>query len=233
MTTDKRLIHEISHGQYILEHGEEIWNWSSPAGKARWMRRCRLFFDFLAPENKHRVLEIGCGTGLFTQELSKTGNTITAIDISEDLIQAARKRATSPNVHFVTGNAYQTDFPAASFDYIVGSSSLHHLDVNASLKEFFRVLKPGGRMLFTEPNMLNLQVALIKNIPHLKRKAGDSPDETAFFRWIIARAFRRHGFSHVEVTPFDFLHPRTPASIVNTIERISIILEKIPLIREF
>jgi len=35
-------------------------------------------------------------------------------------------------------------------------------------------------MMFTEPNMMNPQVALIKNVPSLKSRAGDSPDETAF-----------------------------------------------------
>jgi SAM-dependent methyltransferase len=233
MTTDKRLIHEISHGQYILEHGEEIWNWSSPAGKVRWSRRCGLFSDFIGLNNRHQVLEIGCGTGLFTQELSRTGNKITAIDLCEDLIFCAKERVTAPNVHFVTGNACKTEFADASFDYIVGSSSLHHLEVDTALKEFFRILKPGGKILFTEPNMLNPQVALIKNVPYLKRKEGDSPDETAFFRWKIAETFRGHGFSHVEVTPFDFLHPSTPAPLVKSVDRISVLLEKIPLIREF
>lgn len=231
MTIDPRLDHEITHGQYILEHGEEVWNWSSPAGILRWRRRCELFSDFLG-NNHHRVLEIGCGTGLFTQELSKTSNTIVAIDISEALISKAKERVRRENVHFVTGNAYDMNFPPASFDFIVGSSSLHHLDVDAALKEFHRVLKPGGKILFTEPNMLNPQVAAIKNIPFLKRRAGDSPDETAFFRWKIAGTLRRHGFTDIEVMPFDFLHPAIPKPFIKFCQRVALVLERMPLIRE-
>lgn len=232
MTSDPRLLHEISHGQFILKHGEEVWNWSSPAGKIRWARRCRLFTDFLG-NGCHRVLEIGCGTGLFTQELAQTGHTIVAIDISEALIRKAKERVTAVNVSFVPVNAYDTTFPSSSFDFIVGSSSLHHLEVDKALNEFFRILKPGGRILFTEPNMLNPQVALIKNIPFLKRKAGDSPDETAFVRWKIAGALRQHAFTDIEVVPFDFLHPSMPANCIKTGERLAFFLEKIPIVRQF
>jgi SAM-dependent methyltransferase len=232
MTTDPRLHHEISHGQYSLEHGEEVWNWSSPAGKIRWARRCGLFADFLGTGRK-LVLEIGCGTGLFTKELVKTGHTIVAIDISDALIRKAEKRIASANVHFISGNAYNTDFPLEHFDFIVGSSSLHHLDVEKALKEFFRILKPGGKIFFTEPNMLNPQVALIKNVPFLKRKSGDSPDETAFLRWRIAGAFRRYGFTDIQAIPFDFLHPHLPEAFIKKGTRLTLLLEKIPAIKEF
>lgn len=231
MVGNKRILNEIRHGEYIREHGEEIWNWSSPAGKRRWARRCRLFTECLGNHKSH-VLEIGCGTGLFTRELARTDNTIVAIDISEALITKARERVSSVNVNFIVGNAYKTKLKSGSFDFIVGSSSLHHLEVDSALKEFNRILKPGGKMIFTEPNMMNPQVALIKNVPSIKRRAGDSPDETAFFRWQIANQLRRYGFVDVYIKPFDFMHPQTPAWLLNLTERLTIILEKAPLVRE-
>jgi len=229
--SDERTQNEILHGEYIREHGEEIWNWSSPAGKMRWARRCLLFTEFLG-HHKSRVLEIGCGTGLFTKELARTDNTIVAIDISDALIMKAKERVSSLNVNFTVGNAYETKFKSGSFDFIVGSSALHHLEVDTALKEFSRILKSGGRMMFTEPNMMNPQVALIKNVPFIKRRAGDSPDETAFFRWQIAKKIRVHNFVDVCVEPFDFMHPQTPAWLLNLMGRLAIILEKVPLVRE-
>ena len=231
MLEDERIHNEIRHGEYIREHGEEVWNWSSPAGKRRWARRCHLFTEFLG-NHKSRVLEIGCGTGLFTKELARTDNTIVAIDISKALIIKAKERVSSANVHFIVGNAYETKFKSGSFDFIVGSSSLHHLEVDSALKEFSRILKPGGKMIFTEPNMMNPQVALIKNVPFIKRRAGDSPDETAFFRWQIANQLRRYGFVDVCIKPFDFMHPQTPARLLNLMERLAKILEKVPFVRE-
>jgi SAM-dependent methyltransferase len=231
MAQDERIRNEIRHGEYIKEHGEEIWNWSSPAGHRRWARRCRLFTEFLG-NHQSLVLEIGCGTGLFTKELARTNNTIMAIDISDALIRRARERVTSTNVDFIVGNAYATQFESGIFDFVVGSSSLHHLEIDCALMEFSRILKSGGKMMFTEPNMMNPQVALIKNVPSLKRRAGDSPNETAFFRWKIAQRIQAHNFADVSVEPFDFLHPQTPTRLLNITERLAMILEKVPLVRE-
>jgi len=226
-----RLLNEKRHGEFIREHGEEIWNWSSPAGRSRWRRRCRLFKEFIG-DHHSRVLEIGCGTGLFTSELAGTDNTVLAIDISEALIMKARARVSSANVAFIVGNACETGFETGSLDFVAGSSSLHHLEVDLALKEFFRVLKSGGGMMFTEPNMMNPQVALTKKVPSIKRRAGDSPDETAFFRWRIAEKLRAAGFADILVEPFDFVHPQTPAWLVPMTERAGTVLEKIPLLRE-
>lgn len=231
MVADQRILNEIRHGEYIHVHGEEIWNWSSPAGKRRWFRRCRLFKEFMG-NHKSRVLEIGCGTGLFTKELAGTDNTVVAVDISDTLVMKAKERVSSGNVYFVVGNACETGFNSGSFDFIVGSSSLHHLDVESALKEFCRILKAGGRMMFTEPNMMNPQVALIKKMPSVRRRAGDSPDETAFFRWQIARQLLRCGFVDVTVRPFDFIHPALPAPLLNRADHLAATLEKIPFIRE-
>ena len=231
MADDKRILNEIRHGEYIKEHGEEIWNWSSPAGNIRWGRRCRLFREFIGSNNR-LILEIGCGTGLFTEELAATDNTITAIDISDALIKKAKERVSAANVKFVVGNAYKTKFEPDTFDFIVGSSSLHHLEVDLALKEFSRILKPGGGVMFTEPNMMNPQIALVKNIPALKRRAGDSPDETAFFRWAIARKLLSHNFTEISVVPFDFMHPSIPGSVLGIARQLTSVIEKVPILKE-
>ena len=231
MAEDQRIQNEIIHGEYIREHGEEIWNWSSPAGKLRWARRCLLFKEFIG-NSKSLVLEIGCGTGLFTKELAETDNQIVAIDISEALIEKAKERVHTRNVEFVVDNAYKTKFKPNSYDFIVGSSSLHHLDVDLALQEFSRILKPGGGIMFTEPNMMNPQIALIKNIPAIKRRAGDSPDETAFFRWGIEKKLRSYGFMDISAVPFDFMHPHVPESLLGIAGQLTVVLEKVPVLKE-
>lgn len=227
---DKRLLNEIEHGKYLIEHGAgETWNWETPAGKLRWKRRVDMLREKLARGLK--VLELGCGTGYFTRELVDSGAEITAIDISPDLLDEARREIRAPNVDFRLDNAYEMSFPAESFDHILGSSVLHHLDIRRALSEVYRVLKPGGRIAFTEPNMMNPQIALQKNIPAIKRRMGDSPDETAFFRWRIKRLLSDAGFSEIRVVPFDFLHPAVPPSLIKTVSRIGSIAEKTPLLR--
>ena len=178
------------------------------------------------------VLELGCGTGYFTKEIIKTGAKVTAIDISLDLLAVARKEVGAPNVVFMEENAYRMTFPDNHFDYIIGSSVLHHLDIPKALSEMFRVLKPGGRIAFTEPNMMNPQIAVQKNVPYVKRKLGDSPDETAFFRWRLSKQLRSYGFVDIAIRPFDFLHPATPVKMIPLISSIGLSIEKCPIIKE-
>jgi len=178
------------------------------------------------------VLELGCGTGYFTKELAETKAKIMAIDISPSLLKEAERTVKRANVKFILDNAYQMTFGDATFDAVIGSSVLHHLNVGKAIEEIFRVLKPGGIIAFTEPNMMNPQIALQKNIPYIKKKMGDSPDETAFFRWVIGKKLQQKGFEKVNVQPFDFLHPAVPEKIINTISRVGRLAEKTPLIRE-
>jgi 2-polyprenyl-3-methyl-5-hydroxy-6-metoxy-1,4-benzoquinol methylase len=228
---EDRIINEIKHGKFIAKTGEHIWNWSSPAGKIRWQRRSNMFIDFLGNDRK-KILEIGCGTGLFTKEIAKTDNEITSIDISEELITLAKEKVQSKNVTFLVENAYKTSFQDNYFDFIVGSSILHHLDIDEAIKEFYRLLKDNGKIMFTEPNMLNPQIALQKNIPFLKKLAGDSPDETAFFKWSIDKKITKWGFCNPEVYPFDFLHPAIPGFMLSLAIPVSYFCEKIPLLKE-
>jgi len=158
---EKRIENEIQHGKFLSKIcAGEIWNWEGVAGRRRWERRTRMLTTHI--NSKMQVLEIGCGTGYFTSELQKTNAQISAIDISPDLLEIAKKRINHKNVIFMLENGYEQSFPSECFDTIVGSSVLHHLDVDRALKEFYRVLKKTGSIYFTEPNMLNPQIALQK-----------------------------------------------------------------------
>ena len=228
MSSD-RLKNEIEHGKLLSESGAgEVWNWESPAGRIRWRRRVEMLSSHLRPDMK--VLELGCGTGYFTKEAARSGAEITAIDISNDLLEQARKEVPLENVKFLVENAYEMTFSDNSFDTVIGSSVLHHLEIDSALKEIFRVLRPGGIIRFTEPNMLNPQIAIQKNIPFIKKMLGDSPDETAFFSWSLKKKMLNQGFSEVKIEPFDFLHPSIPAFMLPVMKPFCSALEKIPLL---
>ncbi len=208
----ERIAKEIQHGRFLAEHGAgEIWNWESPAGKLRWARRVKMLSRHLRPGMT--VLELGCGTGYFTRELARSGADVVAIDVSPELLEIAKTNHSAPNVRYEIQNAYALSYPDAVFDSVVGSSVLHHLEIQEALREVYRVLKSGGTIYFTEPNMLNPQIAIQKNVPWVKRKLGDSPDETAFFRWPLRRLLEQRGYRDVRIVPFDFLHPKTPVPV--------------------
>jgi len=227
-----RITKEIQHGRFLAKHGaEEIWNWESPAGRQRWQRRVQMLSGHL--RLGMTVLEIGCGTGYFTRELTRRGADIVAIDVSPDLLEIAKAKYSAPNVRYEIQNAYSLTYADAMFDSVVGSSILHHLEIEEALREIYRVLKPGGTVYFTEPNMLNPQIAMQKNIPWIKRRLGDSPDETAFFRWPLRRLLEQTGYRDVRIDPFDFLHPKTPVPLIDRLNALGRFLENMPGISEF
>jgi ubiquinone/menaquinone biosynthesis C-methylase UbiE len=226
-----KLENEIIHGRYLAQAGAgEVWNWESPAGRERWKRRVGILTSGIRPGMN--ILELGCGTGYFTKELTGFGANITAIDVSPELLEIAEKTVTTPSVTFLIENAFQMTFTDASFDMVIGSSVLHHLDVERAIPEIYRVLKPGGSITFTEPNMMNPQIAAERNIPYFRRKLGNSPDETAFFRWSLKKKLVTAGFSNVYIHPFDFLHPAVPQKKIPLISKIGNVLERTFLVKE-
>lgn len=231
MTKKDKQIHEIEHGKKISSNAEEIWGWSSPAGVLRANRRAAIYVEMGNFGKGDKLLEIGCGTAIFTKKVyESTGADITAIDISVDLLNQAIAKL--PGITFKLDDAMNLSFQEASFTCVYGSSILHHLDFDKSLSEIFRVLKPGGRMVFAEPNMINPQIMIQKNIPFIKKWIGDSPDETAIIRWSLKRKMKKIGFKNIIIIPYDFLHPATPKGIISFIDKMGKIAEKIPVIKE-
>jgi hypothetical protein len=95
-----------------------------------------------------------------------------------------------------------------------------------------RVLKPGGRFCFAEPNWLNPHVMLERSLPVLRRWFRNSPDEVAFTRWGIRAELESMGLRDVEVRPFDFLYPATPRSLIGIVESLGRVAERTPALRE-
>ena len=78
---------------------------------------------------------------------------MTGIDISPEGIKKARIHAKTLNLpaSFYVMNAEQTEFENDSFDIIVGTGILHHLDLHKAHAELQRLLRPDGHMVFIEP----------------------------------------------------------------------------------
>jgi len=222
-----RLERESRHGHDVLRGDESGWGWSTPAGQVRKRRRIDLLTGVVTGmPNRPRVLEVGCGTGTFTGALSEAFPLLTAIDISDPLLRVARERF--PNVELLEQDIHHTTFEDGRFDLVVGCSVLHHLDWDLALLEIFRILKAGGRIRFSEPNLWNPQIFLQKNWGYLKRRLGDSPDEYAFTRRQILRSLSRAGFVEALVEPYEFLHPSTPVRLIPAVERLEALLQRTP-----
>lgn len=232
MDIKKRDLHEIEHFSK-LPH--VWWGLKTIAGQKRYDNKLDNLVKYCNIQNKSKILEVGCGNGEFTKRLAKIKSKdikIAAIDLTPDLITLARKTVKNSNVIFKIDNLHKLSFNNNEFNLVCGISILHHVDLGKSLSEIYRVLKPGGEIFFTEPNMLNPVIFLGIHIPILKEKMEFSPDETAFKRWFLEKELKNVGFKYVSVSNYDFLHPNTPKSIITIIEKASSVAEKTPLLKE-
>ena len=225
-----RFSNELAHGRYLASGcAEETWGWGTPAGQVRAKRRASLILEGAGIGPSSRVLEIGCGTGIFTAIFTESRASIIAVDLSPDLLAIAAQRNLS-RVRFIQKNFEDCDLDGP-FDAVIGSSVLHHLDMERAVPKIFTLLKPGGRLSFAEPNMLNPQVFCER---HFRRFFPyTSPDETAFVRARLHRQLRAAGFESVSIQPFDWLHPSVPEGLITTVSKVGRILESAWLVREF
>ncbi len=232
MTPDpkSRATHEIEHGQYLAAGAPEaIWGWGTPAGKLRAARRGDLILEGACIGPSSRVVEIGCGSGLFTETFARSGAQIIAVDLSPDLLALARQRHL-PNVQFLE-KSFEDCAVDGPFDAVIGSSVLHHLDLERAWPKIMALLKPGGRISFAEPNMLNPQVFCERHFRRFFPQV--SPDETAFVRRRLTRDLERVGFSSIDIQPFDWLHPATPPALIRGVSFVGRVLEALWPVREF
>ncbi len=122
--------------------GEQILPGRTWEGLARGLLR-------LAP--RARYADLGVGDGLLTLMLAEVADSVTAVDLSAEMLSQLRARARRrgiDNVETVEGEIEDLPLPDAGFDVVVLSQALHHADTPLrALTEAHRVLAPGGRLL--------------------------------------------------------------------------------------
>ena len=102
-----------------------------------------------------KVVDFGCGNGWLSEILLRKYADVYAFDISEEAvkktIKAAENMGFSDRMHGAVMPAEQLLYDDNSFDIVIGSANLHHLDLNNAAKEISRILKKGGTAYFMEP----------------------------------------------------------------------------------
>ena len=189
------------------------------------------FVKYCGLNSDSKLLEIGCGSGFMTRVLvRKKISSLIGIDVSLEMLKAARRTSSSEHARFVQADCNCLPFGKDSFDAIVGHGILHHLDINCVFVELMRVLKSGGKISFYEPNMLNPMVFVLFR---LARPGYFSPDEMALYKWQVKAALERHDFQEVIVKPMEIMLNQTPARLVPLMEAASRFFNRIPVLREF
>ncbi|MCJ9427844.1 class I SAM-dependent methyltransferase [Kordiimonas marina] len=123
--------------------------------RRRWWNAYWSTYDILHKRVKpgQRVLVVGCGFGEDACRLSKMGAEVHAFDISPEIIAVATARAANfgyASVRFSVMASEKLEYPDDYFDMIFCLDILHHVDIPATLQEFKRVIKDGGRVIGDE-----------------------------------------------------------------------------------
>lgn len=101
--------------------------------------------------NRHdlTVMDLGCGTGFFTELLSGTYERVIGVDLSPKMLGYAQENR-SVNIKLVAGDAYKLPFQDNSIDCIYSNLVIQWCNpLDPAIEEIFRVLKPGGTFVFS------------------------------------------------------------------------------------
>ena len=137
-----------------------------------------------------RVLDVGCGTGSLVVKLALHGYEVYGIDMSQECLDMTSKRLNSLQVmnkgEVRKGNALGIDYPDGFFDAIIAAEVLEHLEEdNLAVKEFYRLLRPGGSCLITVPSNQRLWDIWDEMAGHKKR----------YYKDDLMRLFKEQSFS--------------------------------------
>jgi len=134
--------------------------------------------DILIKDCKNKnYLEIGCGVSDTPVQLSLRGANVFGIDISDKSIEISEEHAKKlgAKITYKVMDAEDLDFPDNNFDVVFGGAILHHLNLDKSIKEICRVVKPGGKAVFIEPLGHNPFINLFRKLTPGYRTTDEHP----------------------------------------------------------
>src|SRR3989338_4722982 len=112
--------------------------------------RLKLINRSISPKPNEKLLDVGCGMGFMAWFFSKKCN-VYAIDISFDSIKFASQ---NKKVKWVNGNGLMLPFKDNSFDYVITSEVMEHVeDGYGFVAELKRIIKPGGTIILSTPSI--------------------------------------------------------------------------------
>jgi ubiquinone/menaquinone biosynthesis C-methylase UbiE len=171
---------------------EELWGWRSESKEP---------FD---------LLDVGCGTGTFDAMLAASSlpARIVGLDYSPAMCKIANSKAqaagVSDRVRYVSADSEHLPFADASFDVVTCSNSFHHYPNQAEVvKDFRRVLRPGGRLMLIDGyrDVLWGWIMFDVIVTHIEKQVYHAP-------WkVIRQYFADAGFQDIRRRKFNIVFP--------------------------
>ena len=162
--------------------------------------------EFLGDITGKKVLEYGCGLGHISVLLAKSGAHVTGFDLSAESVTYGRKLAAANGVgdriQFDVCPAEELIYPDDTFDIIFGKAVLHHLAPAVAQPHLLRVLKPGGKAVFSEPMGMNPVLNFVRDYVYYPQKNPRGADRPLNYDEIYSWA---KGFSSMQIREIQLL----------------------------
>lgn len=165
-------------------------------------RRIDIVFNELLPQNiaGKKLLDAGCGTGHFSKIASEKGAIVTSMDIGERLLEKVAEKCDTERV---VGSVLDIRFDDNYFDFVISSEVIEHTEnPYKAIREFYRVLKPGGILALTVPNRFWKWSCIIANA--LKIRPYEGMENWAGF-FGLKRELKSVGFTILKYRGFHIL----------------------------
>jgi ubiquinone/menaquinone biosynthesis C-methylase UbiE len=151
----------------------------TPIGQLVKEYESELLIDMLGPDQGEIILDVGCGTGVFTLDILIFGPRVVGLDISRPMVVRACNKAKNYAFSGIVGDMMSLPFDDNSFDKVVSMTAIEFVkDARRALDECFRVTKRGGTIVMTTLNSLSPWAARRVN----KARKGPSIFEKTIFR---------------------------------------------------
>lgn len=133
---------------------EAYHNWRTKANPSGWFYNELLempsTFELLGNVKGKKILDFGCGTGIYAKILTRKGALVKGFDISKNMLDIAKKE--NPTLDLREGSGYKIPFNE-QFDIVLASLVVHYMkDWDLMFREVSRVLKRGGVFIFSTGN---------------------------------------------------------------------------------
>jgi ubiquinone/menaquinone biosynthesis C-methylase UbiE len=124
-------------------------------------------------QKENRIVDIGSGTGLFSELFLKNGYPVIGVEPNNDMRKAGEKKlAHYPDFTSINHRAEETGLRSNSIDLITVAQAFHWMEPAATKREFMRILKPGGHIVLAY-NLRLAHTPFLKAYEELKQKFGD------------------------------------------------------------
>ena len=167
-------------------------------------QECSTILNWLEALPGETILDVGCGDGYYASLVARTGARVLGIDIHQRWLPFAQKYYGGESCEFIMMDAETMELPGRTFDKVMSLCVVEHFGRDETvLQNISRVLKPGGRFVFSADSLSNPGITTDEKARHRRRYAVNTFYSTENIGEKLARAgFAIEKTRHILNTPF-------------------------------